>query len=362
LKVSLSDLKQNFQNSNYNNPKRRGAFFMEKGISRQGLYYARMETVSRSGTATMLHYLLDDKHANHLNKTSKIIGVSNNHLKFRFQTIKRVRENQKRYKASGGTKLMYSCNSIMFSLPKRYNVTEKDMTMITGLFYERVKKAYAKYDSSKSEIFCNIHLQKSGTHHCNILAPRLGANSKQIPTVTTKAFYFNTLGKLWTKTIDEVLGTNVEEYKSDAELKELERLRKIEKEHIELKQEHSKLRKANKKLIQKANSDSEIYSAWKKSSYKNIKSMKEKIQELKDLKKDLIAEIDDKNHLKDILKNEYDVVIKKCRNLRKIEDSGKISENQIKSMRNEIFDKVEKLNDYIDEKKEDKKIKPKNMI
>lgn len=90
-----------------------------------------------------------------------------------------------------------------------------------------------------ADIFTNIHYQDNP--HINFTLPYLDSEGKTVRFVKSRTYFFKKIAKHFTKVVDNTLGTNIKDYKTESELALIDILKDFMTSLIEYTKEEQKV-------------------------------------------------------------------------------------------------------------------------
>lgn len=214
-------------------------------INRLGTYVVRIENIKLKRAAEMVDYLLNGDHKNHFDK-SEIISTNLERGKFIVNNNEKIQRNKDKKKGKGGKPLSISDKSLTFNIPKDYEASQEQVIEIQKKLYEHIRELYKKNNVNVNDIdfFTNIHYQEN--KHINFILPYLDHSGASIPFIKSTNHFLKPISKVFTKIVDNVLGTNIKTYKTELDkLEELEDIENLDFENLTL-EEVQELKEQNK--------------------------------------------------------------------------------------------------------------------
>lgn len=185
-------------------------------IKNLGTYYCSIENIEKRDLKQYMNYLLSEKHENH--DDTEILGNSMNNEEieqYLLRSDKYIDTNINNN--TRGVKLKVSEKSLVLTIPPTYNATREQCLIIQEEMFRIINNMYRNEGSDRSEdIFSNIHYQDNP--HINFTIPYLDENGKTLRFTKSKGKFFKQIAKHFTKVVDETLGTNIKDYKTQSEL------------------------------------------------------------------------------------------------------------------------------------------------
>lgn len=236
-------------------------------------YVVIIDNVETKGVRFLADYFVSNSHKNH-KKTEEIINLSNIDYKDFLTNINQPKIDANLSLIKPGPKLKLSNKTLTFDIPKDYDVTKEQIEKIYKLLEIDIINIYKEngFTINSEDIFSVIHLQENS--HIHSLLPLVDKDSFLKMKCVDHPNFTKKLKEVWTNRVDEVLGTNINDYMVQAEQEQqidehIDKLDDLTLEDIQvLKEKH----KSQKKL---------------KRMYDYIYKIKSKQIEQKEFKRDL---------------------------------------------------------------------------
>jgi len=207
-------------------------------IRNLGTYYCSIENIDKRELKQYMNYLLSEKHENH--EDTEILGNSMNE-----DEIKQYLARSDKYidtninNNTRGVKLQVSEKSLCLTFPPSYNPTREQCLIVQEEMNKYINDMYLENGADRSaDIFTNIHYQDNP--HINFTLPYLDNKGKTVRFVKSRTYFFKKIAKHFTKVVDNTLGTNIKDYKTENELALIDILSTFSTSLIEYAQEEQK--------------------------------------------------------------------------------------------------------------------------
>ena len=247
------------------------------GLNNLKTYITKIENVEKGRVKILIDYLLNKEHGNHSGKT-EILNTIIDKKEFWVHNALKIKTNKLRRKGKGGSPLKVSNKSLTFNIPPDYHTTEYEAIKIQIGLFDYIKEKYALNGHIMKDIdfFTNIHFQNNT--HINFIIPYLNTNGETMRFIKPEDF-IKDLAAEFTKITDNVLGTNIKNYRTEAQQLEEEEIvfDAIDFENVTLK-DIKKLKKKYKHngLLTKVFSN--IYRVMNTATEKSVKHLNKNIE------------------------------------------------------------------------------------
>ena len=183
-------------------------------ISNLKTYITKIENLEITKVKQYVNYLQNVEHGNHQDRTT-ILGQNINSEDYLFNSKMKIKKNKIDRKGKGGKPLKVSDKTLTFNIPPNYDCSKEQTLLIQSRLVEYFIKIYGKenYDLG-DDYFTNIHYQDN--IHVNFIVPYLGRDGKTMRFVKPKKF-LQEAAKEFTKIVDDVLNTNIKDYRTKEE-------------------------------------------------------------------------------------------------------------------------------------------------